>query len=338
MGGNALSVPSVRLTVENYTRLENDLLAKLREMYPQTKFAAVQSYRSKADFGDLDMLVGDSAFDSRKAAQALGAVEVVPNGPVTSFGLRVNLAVQDHAGNLFQVDFIKVTSAEFEYAKGYFAFNDLGNLVGRVAHKMGLAHKHNGLYFYVRDGDYMFREILLTEDYGAALSAMGYDPVRFAAGFDTPEDLFEYTASSPFFNRDIFLLDNRNAKSRVRDSKRKTYMQFLDWCEGRSVAGQHVFPKDKAAWLPRLYACFPGFQAEHEKALADLAKARAVKAKFNGGMVGEWTGLANKELGLVMKSFRESFPTQDALQDYVLATDEDDLKSRVLELKSQLFA
>lgn len=36
-----------------------------------------------------------------------------------------------------------------------------------------------------------------------------------------------YPASS-FFNRDIYLLKNRNAKSRVRDSKRPSYMKFID--------------------------------------------------------------------------------------------------------------
>lgn len=332
MGGNALSVPSVRLTRKNFERLNADLNRKLKAAYPQLKFATVESYRAKADFGDLDMLIGDSGFNAREAALALGAVEVVTNGPVTSFGLLVDPANDERDGNMFQVDFIKVATAEYEYAKSYFAWNDLGNLVGRIAHKMGLAHKHDGLYFFVREGDYLFREILLTRDYAQALEAMGFSADRFAQGFETPLDLFEYTASTPYFNVDIFLLDNRNAKSRVRDSKRKTYMDFLGWCERNPGLTAYAFPEDKADWLPHLFAHFPAFRGEYEKALQDLERTRAVKAKFNGELVGTWTGLAGKELGMVMKRFREGFASQDELHQHVLQRSQEELKAQVLAL------
>jgi len=317
MGGNALSVPSVRLSARSYAQLDAELHSKLKAAYPALNFATVQSYRSKADFGD-----------------SLGAVEVVSNGPVTSFGLLVDTRVLERTGNLFQVDFIKVAAEEFDYAQKYLAFNDLGNLVGRIAHKMGLAHKHDGLYFYVRDGDYLFREILLTRDYDKALTVMGFSPARFALGFDEPADLFEYTASTPFFSVDIFLLDNRNAKSRVRDRKRKTYMDFLDWCEKSKALGQFEFPKEKAEWLPRLYEHFPAFRGEYESALSDLARSREVKVKFNGALVAQWTGLAGKELGMLMKRFRETFDSQDALHVHILRSDQLDLKSQLIEMSN----
>lgn len=334
MGGNALSVPSVRLTRKNFERLNADLHRKLIAAYPQLKFATVESYRAKADFGDLDMLIGDSGFNAREAALALGAVEVVTNGPVTSCGLLVDPTKDERDGNMFQVDFIKVAAAEYEYAKSYFAWNDLGNLVGRIAHKMGLAHKHDGLYFFVREGDYLFREILLTRDYDQALTAMGYCPERFARGFDTPLELFEYTASTRHFNVEIFLLDNRNAKSRVRDSKRKTYMDFLDWCEQAQWLPAYGFPNDKAEWLPHLFTHFPAFRGEYEKALHDLERSREVKAKFNGELVGSWTGLTGKELGMVMKRFREGFASQEALHHHVLQHSQEELKAQVLALST----
>lgn len=37
--------------------------------------------------------------------------------------------------------------------------------------------------------------------------------------------------SSPYVNRDIYLLENRKQKARARDSKRKTYSEFLAWVE-----------------------------------------------------------------------------------------------------------
>lgn len=55
MGGNALSLPSVRLTKSNYERLSADCVAKLRALYPSKRVEALGAYRAKADFGDCDV-------------------------------------------------------------------------------------------------------------------------------------------------------------------------------------------------------------------------------------------------------------------------------------------
>jgi len=148
-----------------------------------------------------------------------------------------------------------------------------------------------------RDGDYHFREILLTRNYDEALTFLGYSPARFHAGFDSLSDIFEYVAGSAYFNRNIFLLENRSAQSRIRDRKRKTYAEFLKFCEAHPELPGYAYPERKADWLPRIEQGFPAFKAEHDKALADLAELRAVKAKFNGEWVSQLTGLQGKELG-----------------------------------------
>ncbi len=100
--------------------------------------------------------------------------------------------------------------------------------------------------------------------------------------------------------RRIYLLENRNAKSRIRDKKRLAYMGFLKWCEAHPDLPAFSYPNDKSAWLPRIAEHFPHFQAEYDQAVADLAELRAVKAKFNGEWVSKLTGLQGKELGGLM--------------------------------------
>lgn len=330
MGGNALSVASVRLTKKNYERMAQSCVEKLRAAFPKGRVAAIESYRAKTDHGDLDLLVStDHGYDPFLAAQALNATEVVRNGPVTSVGVKVREDVEELEGNVFQVDLIAIDEASFDYAAGYFSFNDLGNLIGRTAHAAGLSHKHNGLWFYVRDGDYKFREILLTRDYAEALRFLGYDPARFEQGFEDLKEIFEYVSGSAYFNADIFLLHNRNAQSRIRDRKRKTYTEFLKYCEATPNLPSYAYPEDKSAWLPRIAKAFPHFQAEYDQALADLAELRAVKAKFNGEWVSELTGLQGKELGALMKRFKESFETVEALREFVLAKTPAELELRV---------
>ena len=336
MGGNALSCTSVRLTKKNYERMAAECVAKLKALYPSALVTAIASYRAKADHGDLDLLLSAEGYDPFAAAEALGAVEVVRNGPVTSIGVLVRPEVDARDGNVFQVDLISIDAPSFDYAQNYFAFNDLGNLVGRTAHSAGLSHKHNGLWYFVRDGDYKFREILLTADYRVALKFLGYDPSRFDEGFETLEDVFWYVAGSQFFNRDIFLLENRNAKSRIRDRKRRTYMEFLKFCEAHPELPAFQYPDNKAEWLPRIAEHFPHFQQEYDRALADLAELRAVKERFNGDWVSKLTGLQGKELGGLMKRFKESFESPEAQRAYVLTTNPATVEARIRQLQAEM--
>lgn len=330
MGGNALSMQSVRLTKSNYDCLASDVLAALKALYPNNRVSVIKAYREKADFGDLDVLVESTGYDPFVAAKALNATEVVRNGPVTSIGVVVRPELGAVDGNVFQVDLVSQDSAGFEYADAYFSFNDLGNLVGRTAHKMGVTHCHDGLYYYFRDGDHLFRKICLTRDHDTALRFLGYEPSVFHAGFDDLESIFKYVTGSAYFNRDIFLLENRNYASRIRDRKRKTYTSFLAWCEARPDLPAYAYPESKAEWLPSIMAFFPEFKTEYARAEADLAELRDVKRRFNGELVSAWTGLQGKELGAVMRHFREGFPESKALNAYVLTTSEAALKARVL--------
>jgi hypothetical protein len=336
MGGHALSHTSVRLTASNYERVATDCVAKLKALYPDNRVEPVVAYRSKSDFGDLDLLVESKNYDPLKAAAALGAVEVVRNGPVTSVGLKVRPEVEQLEGNLFQVDLMKTSPESFDYAAGYFAYNDLGNLCGRVAKQLGLTHGHEGLLLPMREGDYLFTTLTVTTDFDSALAFLGYDPKRFREGFETLEDVFLYAASSPFFNKAVYQLEARNHTARVRDRKRKTYMEFLQWLETRNDLPAYEYPKDRKEWLPKVFEAFPAVQPEYEKALAKLEQTRQVKARFNGAMVAKLTGKQGKDLGQVMARFKASFGAQSdvsgaeaKLADFVLGATQEELENRV---------
>lgn len=318
MGGHALSVTSVRLSRAAYGQLADTVVARLREALPGSRVYAIESYRAKADFGDLDVLVESTGYDPLAAARALGAVEVVRNGTVTSIGLRMRPEVEVLEGNLFQVDLIATPPEAFDFASCYFRNSDMGNLMGRIAHKLGTSLRHDGLVYHCRDGDHKFRTIVLTRDFSQALAFLGYDAPRYFEGFEDLEEIFRYVSGTEFFSRDIYLLENRNAQSRVRDRKRPTYTAFLQWCEARSGLTAFEMPADKAAWLGRIVEHFPGFAAEHEQAQHDLARQRAVKAKFNGEWVSQLTGLQGKGLGRLMRQLKESFESAEALQAFVL--------------------
>ena len=341
MGGNALkNARTRRLDRRDFEQVSVAVVARLREAFPSARVEVIPAYATKADFGDLDVLVSAEDVQARGgpdalkrlAVEAFCATDLYPNGNVLSFDYRAD-AAQAEPG--FQVDLITMPRAEYAFALDYFSFNDLGNLVGRTAHKQGASFGHDGLWYIFRDGDYKFRDVLLTRDFDHALRYLGYEPARFRAGFADLPAIFEYVAGSAFFNRSIFLLENRNYRSRVRARTRKTYTGFLQWCEERPDLPAFRYPVDKAEWLPRMFEWFPAFRADYDRALADLATQRALKERFNGELVSAWTSLVDKPLGALMREFRASFESPERMTEFLLAASEADLRERVLALRAR---
>ncbi len=338
MGGKALkNTTTQRLDRADFERVSARVAQVLGERFPGARVAVIPAYASKADFGDLDILLESEPAQAAGGTEALMALarevfhatDLFKNGNVLSFDYR-ETARQTEPG--FQVDVITMHGASFEFALNYFSFNDLGNLMGRTAHKQGCSFGHDGLWYYFRDGDYKFREVLLTRDFDTALVAMGYDPARFHQGFEGLEDIFGYVAGSAYFNRDIFLLENRNHQSRVRDRKRKTYTEFLKWCEARPALPAYPYPADKREWLAHLFAQFPPFKGEYDQAQVDLERQRRVKLRFNGEFVRALTGLEDRALGELMRRFKEQFESVEAMHEHVLSHTVEELGAQVLAL------
>jgi hypothetical protein len=205
-----------------------------------------------------------------------------------------------------QIDLILTAKEDFHTSIDYYNYNDLGNLLGRIAHKMGYKYGHKGLSVIVREGDYTIDEIVISKNTNEIMAFLGYNPVGRAFGFQTLEDIYEYVASGTYFNPEIFLLDNRNHKSRVRDKKRATYSGFLTWCEeNKDTLTHYPWPSlDERGgcrlteqWINLADLFWPGVKAKIQAVHDYRDKCVASHAKWSGGGVMERTGLKGKELG-----------------------------------------
>lgn len=336
MGGKALkNVPTRRMTTEEFKQVGDRVIEELVNLEikfgkasEEHQFAPIPSYFSKETHGDIDILCSGCTVSKYIEEWKLiikgkfFCREYKKNGEVFSFEFRFS---EDQKEG-FQVDVIELGNADmdrFRFAFHYFSFNDLGNLIGRISHKMGFKFGHDGFKYVFRDlsnASYVLRTINVSEDFPKVLAFLGYDPDRFMQGFETLKDIYEYTASTKYFNPDIYLLENRNYPSRVRDAKRPTYTGFLNWCREnyneKSVV--HAFPEDKKLWLPRTFRWFPSFELDYIGTAAEAEKLAEIKRKFNGKLVREWTGLDGPELGDFMRNimsrpgFYESLLEKDA--------------------------
>lgn len=319
MGGNVFKHQHevVRLDSNDYFELFYDVHNKLESMFGLEKCELVKAYNNKSSFGDMDILcVGDYKTDD--IIKAFGDVPVSKNGPVISFLYKK-----------FQIDLINVSSEGFDISKVYYSYNDLGNFMGRVAHRMGFKYGHDGLWLILRDGEYVYAEICVSKSPRDIFEFLGYDYDYYLLGFDELEDVFEFASSTRFFSPDMFLDEYRNAKSLVRDRKRESYRLFKEYVirnsqtvsrypyENMSEKGGRVV---KDEFLFTAYIYFGGLKEKVEKAKQEHQKQKELKNKFNGDIVRNLTGLDGKELGMFMVSLKEKYCFDDMTKEQIKNT------------------
>lgn len=308
MGGNALkNCKTKRLQADEYFAIEKEVCALLRDSFNDSnggymrRAVPILAYKTKKDFGDLDVIFESNRLGNDflpRLKELFKSKEMVPNGKVISLEYKE-----------FQVDVILTPSHEMQFAEHYYAFNDLGNLMGRIAHKMGMKYGHNGLWYMFRDGTHLIDEINVSMDIKKVFKFLDFDYERWTQGFNDLEEIFEYVSQSKFFNPGIYLFDQMNHRSRVRDAKRATYNSFLAWCETKrnnEWKNRKFFEwsKDKSVYLPELFETFPQFENDWMDAYHKMLVNRDIKNRFSGEIVREVTGLDGKELGEFIKHFK----------------------------------
>lgn len=321
MGGNALkSCVTRRYAAEEYFKMCNLTGNTFNQIFPDCRFAIIPAYKSKESFGDMDILISSTELPSNWVEiikETFCPRQMVKNGNVLSFEHRQ-----------LQTDVIVCSEEEFDASLSYYSYNDLGNLCGRIAHSLGLKLGHDGLSYNFRDGTYHFKNVVLLTNWEDILPVLGLSYERYAAGFDTLEDIFKFVVSSPFFHKDIFHLENRNHAARVRDEKRRTYMEFLKWIESYNETSHQtisselhkLYSKDKSHPLDYLFDIIPNFKEIHEQVTAEWQVDIKFKTLYNGYLVKEWTGLEGKELGKFMTFCKEDQPQ---LKDLITNMNED---------------
>lgn len=304
----------------------------LKLAFPNSRVEPVKAYRTKQSFGDMDVLVevvDDASGTNRHdvLTKTFNPNEMVKNGSVVSFDYKE-----------FQVDVLFTPTEEYQTSVDYFAWNDLGNFVGRLSHKLGFKFGHDGLKFVFRDGTYLFRELVVSRDTKKTMEFLDLDYDRYVQGFDTMEDVFKFASASKYFNKQMYNEENRNHRSNVRDKKRKNYHDFVVWMNETPGLPEYPWadlkeqggPKFKDQFMQLAFDHFDGFKEQFEKTLADFEQAAMVKEKFNGLLVSEWTGLTDKQLGEFMKKFKSQFLTKHDFDKWVLDHSQEHLKSTVM--------
>lgn len=299
MGGNALQEGLTRRhNKDEYIQKSLEVLTKLQTFLYVPCAMLIDSYKTKETFGDADILYtrpDDKPLSYDDVSKLFPeSKEIVRNSSVISFEYKE-----------LQVDLIHSPDIEFVYALNYYGNNDVGNLVGKLAHQLGLKHGHRGLTMPVRDGVNIVGEVLLTRDHDIALKFLDLDVGVFNKGFDTLEDIFKFVRKSKYFNPDSYKLENLNTIGKMRDKKRTTYRAFLEYNEANPVANPYVRKANKKEYLQQIFEYFcEDALNDYTKVTQELAAIRYIKTRFNGDIVSMLTGYTGKGLGQFMQHLK----------------------------------
>lgn len=308
MGGNALKdTETHRLDKDAYHELVDAFYNEFTSVFGRSNPLLIKAYHSKESYGDADFLVSSGDLppnwtDMLKEKFNLSPEMYVSNG---------NVNIMAYHG--FQIDLIVTAPENIGASYFYFSYNDFGNIIGRIGHKLGIKFGHTGISLVVRHKDrtdHILREINLTHDGKIALDILGLDRERYERGFDTLEEMFEYVATSKYFDPEIYALENRSYSSRVRDRKRTTYNKFLQWIEDTKPKANFSFT-DKSELggysirLPYFHdvvvPLFPWVEDEVNQLISDFDRDLRFHALYNGEVVSKLTGFTGKRLGSFMQ-------------------------------------
>lgn len=334
--GGATFPGTKRMTSAQLEALAVRVCLALEQAFPGARPHMVRPVREKGTHGDLDLVVDASALplEPREAlADALGATASAghKNAPNMQF------VVDGH-----HVDVVMASPDTYRAACAYFAYGDLGTLVGQVARSMGFTYSFTGLRYRMRDGTRLVEDVLVTTDPAETFEFLGYRPAHvlfeeWQQGFDTVEATFAFAAKSDYFDPSGYQREARNHRQRARDADRPNYARFVAWLEKTKAPRGALADTTRDDHLAGALDRFPEFARRYVETARRYRDSRAAHERLNGHAVSALTGRTGADLGRLMAALASSlpkgFPDKNA---YVLAADPDELRAWVKRVHEEL--
>lgn len=296
MGGNLFKAE--RLSQEEYYRVFGVVSEKLKKI--NRKHKVPETFLEKTDHGDMDIIVCGPVIPKNEIEQIfdLAPAHVSQNTTVISILFE----------GRYQIDLCFHPEETFHCAIDYQKWGDTGNLVGRLAHHLGFSFGHKGLLYHVNASDTQrLGYVTISKEIFEILDFLDLDLNKWFEGFKNQEEVFEWITQSRYFTPAIFQFENLNHQNRIRNKKRPMFAAFVKWLEGREFPNAFQVGRNKAEYLWAALAYFecPKVLYEIGVILDAYKKKKRAAEIFNGEKVMAWTGLEGKELGEVIRNFRE---------------------------------
>lgn len=323
MGGHAFGFEAARMSRDKFVEVSNKFLNYLDEK--AEKIAVVKAYNNKTSFGDIDILVSHDFLidDFIKFLRDIDSrIPNFRNGDVTSFLLHDDLLNES-----YQIDVIRTKENQFETSYGYFANNDMGNFMGRIAHKLNMKYGVHGLSIIIRQGEKPIGEIMVSTDQRVIHEILGFP--EYKDDFDELVDVFEYIKTSKYFRPEIYLFENQNNKNRVRDKKRTNYNALLDYIKDYTNDTPVIkFNQHESVYYAQRYNA--NVVSQYYAILEKQQRLDNYATKFNGNMIMSLIDIKGKSLGDFITRLISTQPTKDQFIDFISTLSDNEVKQFIL--------
>jgi len=153
-----------------------------------------------------------------------------------------------------------------------------------MSENLGLEYTQGSLLYPLKtEENKHVRKITLSKSKDKILSFLDYDDVQ---------DSFEFLTSSKYFNSVVFNLEGADT-------------EFLEWLKVNPKI-KHTFSEDKSVYLPRIQNYFQraNILGELMRYAGEVNVAEQRLKKFNTALVRQWVDDPNKEIGKIIKDFK----------------------------------
>ena len=330
MGGLCLkNTFTRRCDRKEFDSISNEVTQLLKPYFKET--AIPRFYYDKESFGDIDIVCNTGAGNhndiNNLIKRLFSSNEIYHNGHCYSFDYKE-----------IQIDIILVSDIHFKSTVNYLSDNDLGNLIGSLAHQLrfkldiygdevSCILKYGDLGFFIKIyyGDFKLGKFVITNDLQRIFKFLGLNYDKYKIGFNNTKEIFDFIIESKYFSRELFQLKNLTHINRERNKKRKPYSDFLDYIErfdGTERNSMYIYNGDEL--LNELSIEFP----EINKIKLDLIKPinalklkKSSNEKFNGDVIKEKYGLEGIKLGVVLMKFKQHISSENKYYEYIVNTD-----------------
>jgi hypothetical protein len=347
MGGNLLktwNLPEKRIPTDDYNRIQDEICTKFKQDLSCNRpvnglcILVAPSIRNKETHGDLDIIIGK--FEDPDIEMCYGGEKDFGVYLQREFGYKPfkNSNVYSFPYQGFQLDVTFHPMNDFYMAYDYSSWGDLGNIMGRVFHKMGLHFGHSGLSFWIRQGlfdnnlqwsdsDHIYDKTVLTRCMREICEIGGFDYDRWSKGFDTEQDVFDFVVDSKYFNKELFALENLNHTKRTRNRKRGMYMRFVEYVANCDKVGEPFRSKYECSLI--MQCKYPQLQRNINNFRLVYEIDKVVKEKVNGKLVMEWCNLSESDGQMVGKIMSE---VRNIPKFILLEMSQSEIKNKVVDL------
>lgn len=291
MGGTAFGFTAKRMGVDEYNEVCNTISRQIlcSNMMPGY---IPESYRNKDSFGDVDILVDKSKFSFSDFYKRY-------HDEYKDFrwnnGIYSLLDLEDR-----QIDIICTEPENLNIHLEYLNYNDLGNFVGKLAHKLGLKYGIDGLSVLVRapeNSSIKLGIINISKDINYIYKLLD---IKLPDEINSVEDIFNAITNSKYFHKEFFDLGKLNNKYRTRNKKRINYIKLLSYIDDNNI--QNKSDSGRKLRIDEVLDILdnPEITEKCKKLFQEHLDKRRFKVEVNGVNVGAITGLKGKDLGKFM--------------------------------------